>query len=63
MLYEVITVIKDSRILIVAEGDGVVEYVDANEIVIRYSRTDEEKFVSFDDDVRRYQLPKYHKIV
>ena len=54
-------VIKDSRILIVAEGDGVVEYVDANEIVIRYSRSDEEKFVSFDDDVKRYQLPKYHK--
>ena len=54
-------VIKDSRILIVAEGDGVVEYVDSNEIVIRYSRTDEEKFVSFDDDVRRYTLPKYHK--
>ncbi len=54
-------VIKDSRILIVAEGDGVVEFVDSNEIVIRYSRTDEEKFVSFDDDVRRYTLPKYHK--
>jgi len=54
-------VIKDSRILIVAEGDGIVEYVDANEIVIRYSRTDEEKFVSFDDDVKRYVLPKYHK--
>jgi len=54
-------VIKDSRILVVAEGDGLVEYVDANEIVIRYSRTDEEKFVSFDDDVKRYPLPKYHK--
>ncbi len=54
-------VIKDSRILIVAEDDGVVEYVDANEIVIRYSRSDEEKFVSFDDDVKRYRLPKYHK--
>lgn len=54
-------VIKDSRILIVAEGDGVVEYVDANEIVIRYNRTDEEKFVSFDEDVKRYKLPKYHK--
>jgi len=39
----------------------VVEYVDANEIVVRYSRTDEEKFVSFDDDVKRYLLPKYHK--
>ncbi len=54
-------VIQDSRILVVAEGDGVVEYVDAEEIIIRYSRTDEEKFVSFDDDVRRYDLPKYHK--
>ncbi len=54
-------VIKDSRILIVAEGDGVVEFVDADEIVIRYIRTDEEKFVSFDDDVKRYNLPKYHK--
>jgi len=54
-------VIKDSRILIVAEGDGVVEYVDANEIVIRYIRSDEEKFVSFDDDIKRYELPKYHK--
>ncbi len=54
-------VIKDSRILIVAEGDGVVEYVDANEIVVRYTRTDEEKFVSFDDDIKRYTLPKYKK--
>ena len=54
-------VIKDSRILIVSEGDGVVEFVDLNEIVIRYSRTDEEKFVSFDDDVKHYLLPKYHK--
>lgn len=54
-------VIRDSRILIVAEGDGVVEFVDANEIVIRYIRNDEEKFVSFDDDVKRYRLPKYHK--
>jgi len=54
-------VISDSRILVTAEGDGVVEYVDANEIVVRYSRTDEEKFVSFDDDVKRYTLPKYKK--
>ena len=53
--------VRDSRILIVAEGDGVVEYVDAEEIVIRYSRTDEEKFVSFDDDIKRYRLPKYLK--
>ena len=54
-------VISDSRILFAAEGDGVVEYVDSNEIVIRYTRTDEEKFVSFDDDIKRYTLPKYRK--
>ena len=54
-------VIRDSRILYAAEGDGVVEYVDSNEIVVRYTRTDEEKFVSFDDDIRRYVLPKYKK--
>ena len=54
-------VIQDSRILIVAEGDGVVEYVDSNEIIIRYTRTDEEKFVSFDEDTKRYVLTKYRK--
>jgi DNA-directed RNA polymerase subunit beta len=54
-------VIKDSRILFVAEGDGIVEYVDSDEIVVRYTRTDEEKFVSFDDDTKRYILPKYKK--
>jgi DNA-directed RNA polymerase subunit beta len=54
-------IIKDSRVLVTAEGDGVVEYVDADEIVIRYTRTDEEKFVSFDDDVKRYPLTKYRK--
>ncbi len=53
--------VRDSRILIVAEGDGVVEFVDAEEIIIRYSRSDEEKFVSFDDDMKRYKLPKYLK--
>ena len=53
--------VKDSRILIVSEGEGVVEFVDAEKITIRYSRTNEEKFVSFDDDVRSYFLPKYRK--
>ena len=43
-------VAKDSRILINAEGAGVVEYVDANKITIKYDRTDEEKMVSFDAD-------------
>ena len=55
------TMIQDSRILIVAESDGVVEYVDANEIVVRYIRSDVEKFISFDDDVKKYVLPKYKK--
>lgn len=54
-------VVNDSRIQIVAEGDGVVDYVDAEEIVIRYNRTEEEKFVSFDDDIKRYRLPKFAK--
>ncbi len=52
---------KDSRLLVVAEGDGVVEFVDSNEIVIRYIRTEDQKFVSFDDDIKRYKLPKYRK--
>ncbi|MCF8232414.1 MAG: DNA-directed RNA polymerase subunit beta [Bacteroidales bacterium] len=51
-------VAQDSRVLINAEGDGVVEYVDANEIVIRYHRDERERMVSFDDDVRRYSLTK-----
>jgi DNA-directed RNA polymerase subunit beta len=54
-------VAKDSRLLVVAEGDGVVDFVDSNEIVIRYIRTEEQKFVSFDDDIKRYKLPKYKK--
>lgn len=55
------TMVQDSRILFIAEGDGIVEYVDANKIVIRYSRSDEEKFVSFEEDVKIYSLPKYKK--
>ena len=54
-------VVRDSRLQIVAEGDGVVEYVDAKEIVIRYDKTEEEKFVSFEGEVKRYKLLKYHK--
>jgi DNA-directed RNA polymerase subunit beta len=54
-------VISDSRIQIVAEGTGVVEYVDAEEIVIRYDRSEEAKFISFDDDIKRYKLPKFAK--
>jgi len=54
-------VAKDSRLLIVAEGDGVIEYVDANEIVVRYARSEEERFVSFEDDIKRYHIPKFQK--
>jgi len=55
------TVVHDSRVLVTAEGEGVVEYVDANEVVVRYSRTEEEQFVSFDEDIKRYILPKFKK--
>ncbi len=54
-------VVKDSRLQIVAEGNGVIEYVDANEIVVKYDKTEEEQFVSFEGDVKRYPLLKYHK--
>ena len=53
--------IRDSRTQIVAEGYGVVEYVDATEIVLRYDLTDEEKFVSFEPETKRYKLIKYKK--
>jgi DNA-directed RNA polymerase subunit beta len=54
-------VAADSRVLINAEGDGLVEYVDANEIVIRYSRNEDQKLVSFEDDVKVYNLIKFAK--
>jgi DNA-directed RNA polymerase subunit beta len=55
------TVVRDSCLMIRAEGDGIVESVDANEIVVRYSRSEEERFVSFDDDIKRYRVPKFNK--
>lgn len=54
-------VVRDSRLLVVAEGEGEIEYVDANEIVIRYDLNDDEKFVTFEGDLKRYKLPKYRK--
>ncbi len=54
-------VASDSRVLINAEGDGVVEYVDANEITIKYDRTENERMVSFDSDEKTYQLVKFRK--
>ena len=54
-------VARDSRTLINAEGDGVVDYVDAEKIVIEYNRTDTEKLVSFDGDKKEYNLIKFQK--
>jgi DNA-directed RNA polymerase subunit beta len=54
-------VAKDSRTLINAEGDGVVEYVDANEIRIRYDRNELDRLISFDGDTRSYRLTKFKK--
>jgi len=51
----------DSRAVIVAENDGVIEYVDANEIIVRYNRTNEERFLSFEDDKVVYKLPKFKR--
>ena len=44
-----------------AEGNGVVEYVDSNEIHIRYELTDDEKLLSFENEVKVYKLTKFKK--
>jgi DNA-directed RNA polymerase subunit beta len=54
-------VASDSRVLINAEGNGTVEYVDANMITIKYERTDAERAVSFDTDEKSYNLIKFRK--
>lgn len=51
----------DSRVMITAEGEGIIEYVDADEIVIRYDMTEDEKYVSFDSELKHYKLQKYQK--
>ena len=51
----------DSRAMLRAEGEGVVEYADALKIVIRYDRTDAERLVSFDTDVKTYMLEKFRR--
>ncbi len=52
---------RDARIQIHADGTGVVEFVDANEIHVRYDRDADEKLVSFEDDLRVYRLTKFIK--
>ncbi|MEY4728453.1 MAG: hypothetical protein RLZZ390_977, partial [Bacteroidota bacterium] len=52
---------RDARIQMHAEGNGVVEFVDANEIHVRYERDEAQKLVSFEDDLRIYRLTKFIK--
>jgi DNA-directed RNA polymerase subunit beta len=55
------SVARDSRVLITAEGDGVIDYVDSNKIVVKYERTEEEELVSFDSNIKTYDLIKFAK--
>ncbi|SHK81810.1 MULTISPECIES: DNA-directed RNA polymerase subunit beta [Maribacter] len=54
-------VASDSRVLINAEGDGVIEYVDAQKVTIKYDRTDNERLISFEEDSKTYFLVKFRK--
>ncbi|MDA3883478.1 MAG: DNA-directed RNA polymerase subunit beta [Bacteroidales bacterium] len=54
-------VINDSRVQITAEKDGVIKYVDAQEIHVLYDQTEEEKFASFDDNLKIYSITKFKK--
>ncbi len=51
----------DSKIMVIADADGVVEFVDATQIILRYDMTEDDRFVSFDPEVVTYSLPKYTK--
>ena len=53
--------VTDSRTQIVAEGNGLVTYVDADVIRIRYDRSEEEEFVSFEPAEKEYKMPKFEK--
>jgi len=54
-------VASDSRVLINSEGEGVVQYVDADKIVIKYSRNKNQSLVSFDSEIVTYNLTKFKK--
>ena len=54
-------VCEDSRTMITAEGDGVIDFVDATKIVITYDRTEEEEFVSFESATKTYVIPKFRR--
>ena len=52
---------EDSRTMVTAEGEGVIEYVDATTIRILYDRTEEEEFVSFEPALKEYRIPKFRR--
>ena len=54
-------VCEDSRTMVTAEGDGVIEYVDATTIRILYDRTDDEEFVSFEPALKEYRISKFRR--
>ena len=54
-------VCEDSRTMITAEGDGVIEYVDATTIKIMYDRSEDEEFVSFEPALKEYRIPKFRR--
>ncbi len=54
-------VCEDSRCMIMAEGEGVIDYVDATTIRILYDRTEEEEFVSFEPALKEYRIPKFRR--
>ena len=54
-------VCEDSRTMITAEGEGVIEYVDATTIRILYDRTEEDEFVSFEPALKEYRIPKFRR--
>ncbi|WP_036878661.1 DNA-directed RNA polymerase subunit beta [Xylanibacter oryzae] len=54
-------VCEDSRTMVTAEGEGVIEYVDATTIRILYDRTEEEEYVSFEPALKEYRIPKFRR--
>lgn len=54
-------VASDSRVLVNSEGNGVVEYVDSEKIIIKYNFSEEERMVRFDEDIKEYDLIKFRK--
>ena len=54
-------VCEDSRTMVTAEGEGVIDYVDATTIRVLYDRTEDEEFVSFEPALKEYRIPKFRR--